>query len=32
MISSGYNKYFEPPLTENERNVADLEGWIPGIM
>lgn len=25
-------RYFDPPLTDNERNVADLEGWILGIL
>jgi len=26
------NRYFAPPLTDDERKVADLEGWILGIM
>ena len=26
------NRYFAPPLTDNERKVADREGWIPEIM
>lgn len=26
------DRYFDPPLTDEERNVADLEGWILGIM
>lgn len=25
-------RYFDPPLTDDERHVADLEGWILGIM
>jgi len=25
-------RYFDPPLTDDERQVADLEGWILGIM
>jgi hypothetical protein len=25
-------RYFAPPLTDDERKVADLEGWILGIM
>ncbi len=25
-------QYFQPPLTAEERSVADLEGWILGIM
>lgn len=25
-------RYFDPPLTDEERQVADLEGWILGIM
>ena len=25
-------RYFGPPLTERERRIADLEGWILGIM
>jgi hypothetical protein len=25
-------RYFDPPLTEEERKVANLEGWILGIM
>jgi hypothetical protein len=25
-------RYFDPPLTDEERNVADLEGWILGIV
>jgi len=25
-------RYFDPPLTDDERKVADLEGWILGIM
>jgi hypothetical protein len=25
-------RYFRPPLTDDERRVADLEGWILGIM
>lgn len=24
-------RYFEPPLTDDERKIADLEGWILGI-
>ncbi len=24
-------RYFEPPLTESERAIADLEGWILGV-
>lgn len=24
--------YCQPSLTDEERHVADLEGWIPGIM
>ncbi len=26
------NRYFDPPLTDEERRAADLEGWILGIM
>lgn len=26
------DRYFEPPLTEEERRIADLEGWILGIL
>jgi hypothetical protein len=25
-------QYFQPPLTRKERQVANLEGWILGIM
>lgn len=25
-------RYLDPPLTAEERKIADLEGWIPGIM
>ena len=25
-------RYFDPSLTDEERTIADLEGWIPGIM
>ena len=25
------DRYFDPPLTDEERRVADLEGWILGI-
>jgi hypothetical protein len=25
-------QYFDPPLTDEERRIADLEGWILGIM
>jgi hypothetical protein len=25
-------RYFAPPLTDEERKIADLEGWILGIM
>ena len=25
-------RYFHPPLTEQERRIADLEGWILGIV
>jgi len=25
-------RYFDPPLTDEERRIADLEGWILGIM
>ena len=25
------NRYFEPPLTDEERRIADLEGWIFGV-
>jgi hypothetical protein len=24
-------RYFEPPLTDEQRRVADLEGWIFGV-
>ncbi len=24
-------RYFDPPLTENERRIAEIEGWILGI-
>ena len=24
--------YFNPPLTEEEREVANIEGWILGVM
>ena len=26
------SQYFQPSLTDKEQNVADLEGWILGIM
>jgi hypothetical protein len=25
-------RYFDPPVTAEEREIADLEGWILGIM
>lgn len=25
------NRHFDPPLTGEERRIADLEGWILGI-
>ena len=25
------DRYFDPPLTDEERKVADLEGWILGV-
>ncbi|MCA9027984.1 MAG: hypothetical protein KDA86_22430 [Planctomycetaceae bacterium] len=26
------SRYFDPPLTDEERSIADLEGWILGIV
>jgi hypothetical protein len=26
------DRYFDPPLTDEERQIANLEGWILGIM
>lgn len=25
------DRYFDPPLTDEDRRIADLEGWIMGI-
>jgi hypothetical protein len=31
-LSGELQRYFEPALTEKEREIAELEGWILGVV